>query len=104
MRLKTGSIESLDRVIHERARLSIVSALAAEKELSFAELKGATGLTDGNLSVQLRTLEMAGYVALEKSEAGGRKSRTGARLTTQGRKAFTAYLAVLDKVLGRWRK
>jgi DNA-binding transcriptional ArsR family regulator len=104
MRLKTGSTEALDRVIHERARLAIVSALAATKELSFAELKDATGLTDGNLSVQLRTLEVAGYVALEKSEAGGRKSRTGARLTGQGRRAFTSYLATLDKVLGRWRR
>lgn len=104
MRLKTGSTESLDRVIHERARLAIVSALAAGKELSFAELREATGLTDGNLSVQLRTLEVAGYIALQKSEAGGRKSRTGARLTNQGRRAFAAYLAVLDRVLGRWRR
>jgi len=104
MRLKTASTESLDRVIHERARLAIVSALAAAKELSFAELRAATGLTDGNLSVQLRTLEVSGYVALEKSEAGGRNSRTGARLTSQGRRAFTSYLAVLDRVLGKWRR
>ena len=104
MRLKTGAIETLDRVIHERARLAIVSALAASKELSFAELRGATGLTDGNLSVQLRTLEVAGYVALHKSEAGGRNSRTGARLTNVGRRAFTSYLAVLDRVLGKWRR
>ena|SRR5690349_19469518 len=104
MRLKTASIESLDRIIHERARLAIVSALAAEKELSFAELKVATRLTDGNLSVQLKTLEIAGYVALSKSEAGGRSSRTGARLTTAGRRAFAAYLSALDKVLGKWRK
>lgn len=103
MRLKTGSLDALDRVIHERARLAIVSVLAAEKELSFAEVRGVTGLTDGNLSVQLRTLEEAGYVALSKSEAGGRKSRTVARLTPAGRRAFTAYLAALDKVLGRWR-
>jgi DNA-binding MarR family transcriptional regulator len=104
MKLKTGSIESLDRVIHERARLAIVAALAAGKELTFAELGGATGLSDGNLSVQLRNLEAAGYVALTKSEAGGRKSRTAARLTNSGRRAFTSYLAELDKVLGRWRK
>ena len=104
MKLKTASIESLNRIIHERARLAIVAALAAEKELSFAELRVSTGLTDGNLSVQLRTLEVAGYVSLAKSEAGGRKSRTSARLTSSGRRAFTAYLADLDRVLGRWRK
>ena len=104
MKLKTGSTESLDRIIHERARLAIVSALAAAKELSFAELGGATGLTDGNLSVQLRTLEIAGYVALQKSEASGRKSRTAARLTSSGRRAFTSYLAVLDALLGKWRR
>ncbi len=104
MRLKSGPIEALDKLIHERARLAIVSALAAEKELSFAELKVATGMSDGNLSVQLKTLEIAGYVALEKSEAGGRHSRTAARLTHAGRRAFAAYLAVLDKVLGRWRR
>lgn len=104
MKLKTATIESLDRIIHERARLAIVAALAAEKELSFAELRESTKLTDGNLSVQLRNLEAAGYVALTKSEAGGRKSRTAARLTNAGRRAFTAYLADLDKVLGRWRK
>jgi DNA-binding transcriptional ArsR family regulator len=104
MKLKTGTSETLDRVIHERARLAIVSALAAEKEMSFPELKVATGLTDGNLSVQLKTLEIAGYVALRKSEEGGRKSRTAARLTGGGRRAFTAYLAALDRVLGKWRK
>jgi len=104
VRLKSGTTESLDKVIHERARLAIVSALAAEKELSFSELRAVTGLTDGNLSVQLRTLEVAGYLSIHKSEEGGRKSRTGARLTTAGRRAFAAYLAVLDKVLGRWRQ
>src|SRR5262245_38756701 len=103
MRAKSATIESLDRIIHERARLAIVSALAAEPELTFAELRRATGLTDGNLSVQLRTLEDAGYVSLTKSEAGGRKSRTTARLTASGKKAFSSYLATLDRVLGRWR-
>jgi DNA-binding MarR family transcriptional regulator len=104
VRLKTGTTDALDRVIHERARLAIVAALAAEKELSFAELKASTGLTDGNLSVQLKTLEQAGYLALKKSEEGGRKSRTSAALTPAGRRAFAAYLDVLDRVLGRWRK
>ena len=104
MRLKTGTTDALDRVIHERARLAIVAALAAEKELSFGELKAVTGLTDGNLSVQLRTLEQAGYLSVKKSEEGGRKSRTSAGLTSAGRRAFAAYLDVLDRVLGRFRK
>ena len=103
MKVKTAATVTLDRIIHERARLAIVAALAAGGEMTFPELRAGTGLTDGNLSVQLKTLEIAGYVALEKSEAGGRKSRTAARLTSAGRRAFTAYLSVLDRVLGKWR-
>lgn len=103
MRLKTGTPEVLDRIIHERARLSILSALAAAEELSFPEVRGITGLTDGNLSVQLRTLEVAGYVALRKSEAGGRKARTAARLTQSGRRAFRGYLEALRRIIGKVR-
>jgi len=103
MRLKTRTPEVLDRIIHERARLSILSALAAADELSFPEVQAITGLTDGNLSVQLRTLEVAGHVALRKSEAGGRRARTGARMTQAGRRAFRGYLEALRRVIGKVR-
>jgi len=103
MRLKTRTPEVLDRIIHERARLSILSALAAAEELSFPEVQGITGLTDGNLSVQLRTLEAAGYVALRKSEAGGRSARTAVRLTQAGRRAFRGYLEALRRIIGKVR-
>ena len=102
MRLKTGTSEDLDRVIHERARLSIVAALASAEALSFAELRGITGLTDGNLSVQLRTLETAGYVAIRKS--AGLRPRMEVRLAAAGKRAFKSYLGVLERILGRWRR
>jgi DNA-binding MarR family transcriptional regulator len=102
MRLKTGTSEELDRVIHERARLAIVAALASAEELSFAELRGITGLTDGNLSVQLRTLETAGYVAIRR--AAGLRPRMEVRLTSAGRRAFKAYLGVLERMVGRLRR
>ena len=77
----------LDRIIHERVRLAIVSALAANESLSFNELKGLLQVTDGNLSVHARRLEEAGYVACTKSFEK-RMPRTEYRLTTQGPRAF----------------
>lgn len=96
-------IEDLDRVIHERGRLAIVSALMPIDSASFAELKAAVGLTDGNLSVHLRILEDAGYVAIDKGYVG-RKPRTDVRLVPRGRKAFQAYLAVLERIVRRGRR
>ena len=101
--LPTVKFEELDRVIHERARLAIVSALAPGDELSFQALKGVVGLTDGNLSVHLRILEEAGYVAIRKSFVG-RKPRTDLRLTEPGRKAFKAYLDVLERIVQRGKR
>ena len=88
----------LNPVIHERARLGIVSALAAREAATFAELKALLDLTDGNLSVHLRTLEEAGYVAVEKAFEG-RKPRTTARLTRKGRLAFEHYVEVLEEIV-----
>jgi len=102
MRLKTGTSEGLDRVIHERARLAIVAALASADALSFAELRGITGLTDGNLSVQLRTLESAGYVGIRKS--AGLRPRMEVRLAPEGKRAFKAYLGVLERMVGKLRR
>ena len=93
----------LDRVIHEGMRLAIVSALAANEKLSFGELKGLVGATDGNLSVHARRLEEAGYVACEKSFAG-RVPRTEYRLTAEGRRAFARYVSHLEALIAAARR
>lgn len=82
---------SLDRLLHDRMRLGIVSALAAADDLSFTDLKSALNATDGNLGVHARKLEDAGYVSCEKTFAG-RTPRTGYRLTSSGRRALEKYL------------
>ena len=94
--IKPGDI---DAVIHERARLSIVSALAVAAD-DFNQLKEMLDLTDGNLSVHARTLEEAGYLAVTKSFQG-RRPHTAMRLTTKGRKAFTRYLRTLSQIVER---
>jgi DNA-binding transcriptional ArsR family regulator len=91
-------VSRLNPVIHERARLGIVSALAARDAASFAELKSLLDLTDGNLSVHLRTLEEAGYVAVDKAFVD-RKPRSTARLTRKGRLAFEHYVEVLEEIV-----
>ena len=88
----------LDRVIHERARLGIVSALAANPVLSFQDLKGLLGLTDGNLSIHARKLEEAGYVACTKG-FDGRVPRTEYRLTAPGRRALAGYLEHMESII-----
>jgi DNA-binding transcriptional ArsR family regulator len=93
---------ALDRVIHERMRLAIVSALAANEKLSFNELKALLGTTDGNLSVHARRLEEAGYVACAKSFEG-RMPKTEYRLTAEGKKAFERYVAHLAALVGSRR-
>lgn len=97
-RIPGASPTSLDPVIHERARLGIVSALAAAPSLRFVELKDALGLTDGNLSVHARRLEEAGYVACEKGY-DDRVPRTVYRLTAEGRRALTAYLDHMEALI-----
>ena len=93
----------LDRLIHERMRLAIVSTLAANDSLTFGELKTALRATDGNLSVHARKLEDAGYVACSKTFAG-RVPRTEYRLTSEGRRAFEKYLAHLEALVASARR
>ncbi len=93
-----GAVPDLDRVIHERTRLAIVAALAAQSPLSFRDLKTLLGATDGNLSVHARRLEEAGYVAAAKSFEG-RIPRTQYRLTADGRRAFERYLDHLEALV-----
>ena len=88
----------LDRLIHERTRLAIVSALAVNESLSFAELKKLLGVTDGNLSVHARKLEDAGYLECTKTFAK-RMPRTEYQLTAEGRKALTRYLDHMEALI-----
>jgi DNA-binding transcriptional ArsR family regulator len=91
---------SLDRVIHERVRLAIVSALAVHEAMSFSELRALLDTTDGNLSVHARKLEDAGYVAMKKS-FDGRIPRTEFRLTAAGRRALEGYLSHMESLISR---
>ena len=90
--------DELDRLIHERVRLGIVSALAAEESLSFGDLKKILSTTDGNLSVHARKLEEAGYIKATKGFAD-RKPKTEYRLTTKGRRALENYLDQMEAIL-----
>ena len=89
---------ALDRLIHERLRLGIVSALAVNERLTFNDLKRLLQTTDGNLSVHARKLEEADYIACEKSFES-RLPRTEYRLTAAGRRAFEKYLAHMEAII-----
>jgi DNA-binding MarR family transcriptional regulator len=93
----------LDRVIHEKGRMAIMSLLAANPELSFTELKQSLGMTDGNLSVHLRTLQEAGYIGVTKTFQD-RKPLTTCSLTASGRKAFANYIDLLEQIVRQTRK
>ena len=93
----------LDRVIHERVRLAIVSALAVNPTLSFNELKRLLDTTDGNLSVHARKLEDAGYVRCSKSFEG-RTPRSDYELTGSGRQALQRYLSHMEALIRATRK
>ena len=93
----------LDRVIHERLRLGIVSALAVNETLTFTDLKRIMNTTDGNLSVHARRLEEAGYVAVKKSFEG-RVPRTEYRLTAEGRRALERYLDHMEALIRATRE
>jgi DNA-binding MarR family transcriptional regulator len=88
----------LDRVIHEKGRLAIMSMLAASPELSFTELRDSLAMTDGNLTTHIRTLQEAGYVSVTKSFQNNRPLTT-CSLTAAGKKAFTAYINLLEKII-----
>ncbi|GBD31385.1 MAG: transcriptional regulator [Gemmatimonadales bacterium] len=94
--------EELDRLIHERIRLGIVSALAANESLTFGELKDILKTTDGNLSVHARKLEEAGYIRVTKAFED-RKPKTEYRLTPKGRRALEVYLDQMAEILNAAR-
>jgi len=101
--LAQAAAQDLDRLIHERLRLGIVSALAVNSSLTFNELKGLLKTTDGNLSVHARKLEDASYIACTKSVAG-RVPKTEYRLTAAGRRALERYLAHMEALIRATRE
>ena len=94
--------QQLDRVIHEKGRLAIMSLLAAAPQLSFTEIRDTMSMTDGNLSVHIRTLQEAGYVAVTKTFQK-RKPLTTYALTVQGREAFSNYIDLLEQIVKQTR-
>ncbi len=97
------AIPDLDRLIHERMRLGIVSALAANESLAFIELKKLLKTTDGNLSVHARKLEEAGYVTCRKSFEG-RMPKSEYKLTEAGKRAFEKYLNHMEALIHAMRE
>ena len=91
-------IPDFDRLIHEKTRLAIVSALAVNRSLTFNELKAILETTDGNVSVHARKLEEANYLACRKS-FNGRVPRTEYSLTAAGRRAFEKYLSHMEALI-----
>lgn len=96
-------IHEFDRIIHERVRLAIVSALAVNEAMTFADLKAFLSATDGNLSVHARKLEDAGYILCTKG-FDGRVPRTEYRLAAAGRRALEKYLAHMEALIRATRK
>ena len=92
-------IGKIDEVIHGRLRLGVMAYLADAEVASFNELKAVLETTQGNLSIQLRKLEDAGYVAIDKSFLN-RKPLTRARITPEGRAAFSTYLEAMGRLIG----
>ena len=88
----------LDRLVHDRTRLAIISALAVNESMSFNDLKAATATSDGNLSVHARKLEEAGYLTCTKS-FDGRVPRTDFRLADAGRRALQKYLDHMEAII-----
>lgn len=96
--MKTFDIGQIDEMIHARMRLGIMAYLADAEIAEFNALKTLLRATQGNLSVHLRKLEEAGYIAIDKGFSG-RKPLTRVRMTPSGRKAFAAYIEALVKLI-----
>ncbi len=93
----------LDRVIHEKGRLAIMSLLAASPQVSFTEMRDTLNMTDGNLTAHTRTLQEAGYISVTKAFQEGRPLTTYA-LTPAGRKAFAGYIDLLEQIVQQTRQ
>lgn len=98
-----STMHELDRLIHERLRLGIISALAVNESLTFNELKHMVKTSDGNLSVHARKLEEGGYIACTKSFEG-RLPKTEYKLTVAGRRALENYLSHMETIIQQMRQ
>ena len=96
--MKPETFLQLDRVIHEKGRLAIMSMLAATPELSFTELRDALEMTDGNLTTHVKALQQEGYVSVAMSFQNNRPLTT-CSLTAAGRKAFAEYIGLLEEIV-----
>lgn len=92
------AFSQIDRIIHEKGRLAIMSTLATQPEVSFIELRELLGMTDGNLTTHIKTLQQAGYIAVTKSYRDSRPLTTCA-LTPGGRAAFAGYIELLEQIV-----
>ena len=101
--MNTEHFLQLDRVIHEKGRMGIMSLLAATPELSFTEVRDTLQMTDGNLMSHVRTLQEAGYVVVSKSFQNNRPL-TRLSLTPAGDKAFAAYITLLEQIVRQARQ
>ena len=101
-RKEKSAAPNLDRLIHERLRLGIISALAANESLTFSDLKSLMNTTDGNLSVHARKLEEAGYISCTKFFEG-RLPKTEYKLTPAGRSALEKYLSHMESLIKQMR-
>ena len=90
--------DQIDKTIHEKARLSIMTLLAARGEWSFQDMKSELSMSDGNLITHLRTLATAGFVQEARDDSGSRP-RTTYKITAAGRKAFTTYIDLLESIV-----
>jgi DNA-binding MarR family transcriptional regulator len=94
--------QQLDKVIHEKSRMAIMSSLASSAQFSFTELRDILGMTDGNLTTHIRTLQKSGYVSVSKSFSDNRPLTTCA-LTREGREAFGGYVDLLEEIIEQAR-
>ncbi|MFP6874684.1 MAG: transcriptional regulator [Verrucomicrobiales bacterium] len=94
--------QQLDKVIHEKSRMAIMSTLASSAEFSFTELRDTLGMTDGNLTTHIRTLQKSGYISVSKSFSDNR-SLTTCALTREGREAFGGYVDLLEEIIEQAR-
>lgn len=94
--MRVDLTQDLDRVIHEKGRMGIMAVLAASPEMSFTDMRETLGMTDGNLTTHLKTLQEAGYVILEKTHQN-RRPLTLCRMTPAGRAAFVGYVEALER-------
>ena len=101
--MNSDAFQKLDKVIHEKTRLGIVSLLATSPELSFTEIRDNLNLTDGNLCIQLRTLQQSGYIAVTKTFEK-RRPRSTCALTAKGRQAFADYIGILEQIVKQSRR